>query len=451
MFIYFFNSLVVLFFMATVSVQACVFTPICPSMSGPQNILMQDYEHIAIATDLEPDDVLALKIIFQEANRLYDETGNYPIHLVIVGEGNVGIKKLRMQALLDYMNLPDGVVIRIEEGKATKDNIFPLDGQELFSSEELQKISFRDHSEYEGSEAMRHFLAEYDHPLIIQLKPAQELLSINPELSKKAAIFFYGSFNFRKTIWDESFQQRFPQLAQSKDQEKLQALLDHFERYYKKVGILESYGILGEESAVYSGYPWTDVIRNSIEDSQDDFMIMFKKLVNNWNRYLLYAELPSIKAHLNQLSQKLPEEALLEKVASDLDELIQEWNESLFIEMYAYSMPLMQEIKERYQSEELLTLIDEIERGIKFADKLKPGSGVQFTLSDVAVALALSDATSLLKATKVKIHINSYGYIDAVQVPYSNIIYYNRVDRDKLAQTLLEALSRIEAIFKSPI
>lgn len=144
----------------------------------PQNILMKDYQHVAIATDLEPDDVLALLIIFKEANKRYAETGKYPIDLVVVGEGNVDIKKMRMEALIHYMNLPNGIKVDVIKGKATRDNIFPLDGEELFDKNELNKLPFKEHSGEEGVKAISHFLADSNNPLIIQIKPAQELLSI---------------------------------------------------------------------------------------------------------------------------------------------------------------------------------------------------------------------------------------------------------------------------------
>lgn len=75
----------------------CAFSGLWGASSA--GISLREHQNIAIATDLEPDDVLALGIIFAEANRVYEQVGGkYPIDLVIVGEGNSGIKGGRICA-----------------------------------------------------------------------------------------------------------------------------------------------------------------------------------------------------------------------------------------------------------------------------------------------------------------------------------------------------------------
>lgn len=407
-----------------------------------QNILMKNYEHIAIATDLEPDDVLALWIIFKEANRQYAESGNYPIDLVIVGEGNVDVKKMRMEALLNYMNIPDGIVIDIVRGKSTSDNIFPYDGEEFFDKKELEKTPFKEHSEVEGMEAIGHFLAKSNHPLIIQLKPAQELLSIPSELTKHATILFYGSFNFRKTVKDEGFQKNENFTHLFNDVEKLEGLLKYFESHFKQIAILESYGILGPQASVYSGYQWTEGIRKKIEVSNDDFMMMFKKLVHNWNRYTLHAQLSKTKFYLHEIMGMLPlaKQNALQNLK--LEQIIEEWDENLFSEIYSEAISAIQQIRNEHQNAELMKLADKLERGLKLINQVKPSSGIQFTLSDIGVALALTDPFGCFKSSKVKINVNEYGFIETEDTSESNLWYYNRIDRDKFAQILQEALNQ---------
>lgn len=121
----------------------------------PYDFHLKNYNNVAIATDLEPDDVLALKIIFEEANRIFNENHrvNYPINLVIVGEGNTSIKRIRLETMIDnFFNIPEGVQIEIAEGKATANNNFPYDGLELFDYDQLKEIEFKD--EDKGAETL---------------------------------------------------------------------------------------------------------------------------------------------------------------------------------------------------------------------------------------------------------------------------------------------------------
>ena len=224
----------------------------------------------------------------------------------------------------------------------------------------------------------------------------------------------------------------------------MQALLDYFGNQFKEVGVVESYGILGEQSSVYSGYPWTDEIRKQIENSDDPFMIMFRRLVHNWNSYLLQAELPEIRMYLHEIIEMSPvdqQPSLLDSL-SKLDRISKDWDEKLFVEIYSATMPVMQQIQKMNPSPELTALIDQFERSMQFANKLKPGSGVQFTLSDVGVALTLSDEIDFFKTGQVKININKNGFIETVKTPGSNVLYYDRVDSDRFAQILQGTLKQ---------
>ena len=185
------------------------------AFAGP--FQLADYENVVITTDLEPDDVLALKIIFEEANRLYCTGHKYPIQMVIVGEGNSAIKKARMEKLLKaYFGAPVGV--QVKAGRSTLDKLFPYDGEEL--GEKFQcAIPQKD----EGSQALIQVVKDSKRPLIISLKPVQELvpLSFDKE-AKKADLLCYGSFNFRKALVDDEAMRPFHFSAEQSLQARLQ-------------------------------------------------------------------------------------------------------------------------------------------------------------------------------------------------------------------------------------
>lgn len=78
-----------------------------------------------------------------------------------------------------------------------------------------------------------------------------------------------------------------------------------------------------------------------------------------------------------------------------------------------------------------------LKRDLNFANKLKPSSGIQFTLSDVGVALATADKHAIFKASPSRIQVNSKGFLEAKPDASSNTFYFERVDRESFA-TLLE-------------
>jgi hypothetical protein len=243
-----------------------------------ETILLSDYEDVVIATDLEPDDVLALKLIFKEANRLYHQhpEKKYPIQLILVGEGNSSIKKLRMEALINgYFEVPESVQIEVKEAKSTSDNLFPYDGEELFNREQLLEHPYSQTGE--GTDSLIQFVERSQRPLIIQLKPVQELvaLSLYPALSRKTTVLLYGSFNLRKTLRDEEVIHSLNFTSDEPLSFQLEVLLQHFAQNFEKIGIIESYGVLGDQSSVYFKFPWTNPIAEHIQQSHDPFYPVF--------------------------------------------------------------------------------------------------------------------------------------------------------------------------------
>lgn len=404
---------------------------------------LSDYKNIAIATDLEPDDVLALKIIFQEANALYHKQpeNGYPIQLVIVGEGNSAIKKVRMEALLDhYFNVPDTVKVQVKAGQSTTDNPFPYDGRELFSKEILNQYPFPQTEE--GTDALIKFVKDSEQPLIIQLKPVQELvaLSFMSDLAQKTDVIFYGSFNFRKSLHDPSVVQYFDFASDQPLNTKLQALLDHLGQNFKKVEIIESYGVLGDQSSVYFKFPWSNPIAKHIEQSNDPFYLMFRVLVSNWNQYLLEAQLLDLMTSIDELKAIFPQkQTVLNHIHTQLQDLSDLWDEDKFTSLFDQMTKLMSDLLPT-NSTAGQRVLDQLNRDLNFANQIRPGAGIQFTLSDIIVALVLADNSNFFTATPVKIIVNERGFLQTSPESQSNVFYYNRKDHKDFVEILIPKL-----------
>lgn len=369
---------------------------------------LADYEHAAVTTDLEPDDVLALKILFDEAFRLHACGKSYPIRLVVVGEGNSAVKKIRMETLLkSYLAVPNGVAVPVKEGRSTMDNVFPFDGEELG----VKCVPFP-HKE-EGTEALVEFVRGASRPLIVQLKPVQEIaaLSFHKELAAKTEVICYGSFNLRKALHDEEVARHFRFTEQQGVPVRLQMLLDHFGKSFKKVGIVETFGVLGEQGAVYQCYPWTRPIAEKIEQAGDPFYAMLKILITNWNRYKLGAELKAI-------SDQFPGKREIFQKLSEV------WSDACF-----------QDLKKELGNK----IPEQLERSLNFIHKVRPGVGLQFTLSDVILVLALMDNS--FTASPVSLSVNELGFIQTKPDPKSNIFYYDRIDHCKFLEILMPKLA----------
>ncbi len=401
---------------------------------------LEDFSHTAIATDLEPDDVLAIKIIFEEASRLYMQNNldKYPIDLVVVGEGNSAIKRMRMEKMLsDYFSIPAGVKVKVVEGKSTFDNIFPLDGEELFNPIEL--IAYQENNGEEAIHVLKQFVQEAPNPFIIQLKPAQELfaLSLDPSLANKTTVLFYGSFNFRKTISDEDVLAHpyFESFRNSSYQLKLQKLLDQFTSTFLQMGIVESYGVLGDQSIVCDKYPWTQEIAQQIEISEDPFFASFRTLVVNWNHYLLVAELEYLKKTALSLNEKNKDDELNQIILAletNLDALINQWDTVLFAKTNTMISQLASQID--------ANILKKFETSMQFIELVNPDVGIEFTLSDVIVALVTSDHKQFFTPLPVHIEVNQNGYLESVEDEASNVFYYNRVDRQAFADLVLKSI-----------
>ena len=71
----------------------------------------------------------------------------------------------------------------------------------------------------------------------------------------------------------------------------------------------------------------------------------------------------------------------------------------------------------------------------EFYEKVNPCAGLQFTLSDVILALALIDPC--FTASPVKVNVNDKGFLQTACDPKSNVYYYDRKDYQKFVEILL--------------
>ena len=185
-------------------------------------------------------------------------------------------------------------------------------------------------------------------------------------------------------------------------------MLDHFGKSFNKVGIVETYGVLENQGSVFYQYAWTQPIIERINRANDPFYSMFKILVTNWNRYKLNKQL------------KETAELLGGRFQAQFLSLSSEWNQGLFAKLMAELACMRHE---------------ELERHLSFIEKVNPCAGLQFTLSDVILALALIDPC--FTASPVKVNVNDKGFLQTACDPKSNVYYYDRKDYQKFVEILL--------------
>jgi hypothetical protein len=305
--------------------------------------------------------------------------------------------------------------------------VFIYDGEELFPSEELAHAPYIDQSGEDATSALTDIIRSAHAPLIVQLKPAQELLSLDANLMRKTSVLFYGSFNFRKTASEHL---------------PLQSLLDYFSEHFAQVGVVESYGMLGDQSTVYHGHTWTHGISKYIEGSDQPFLSMFRKLVTNWNRYLLEDHLPDVRKAIVSLSELTRID--FEWELSTVDRLIAHWNLDLFLELKHKLLEAVTLLQASNPTDALTRAIERIQWVIKFTDLIKPESGLQFTLADVGLALALVDHTGVFSSRPVRFIVSNQGFLTPVDSPESSVFYYDRVEKEAFSRALLDQLRRME-------
>lgn len=154
-------------------------------MNFNKQVIAGEHDLIVVETDLEPDDVLALRIMADVLRAALK-------CVVVVGEGNLS-KRAMCEALLKEI----GVTAQVIEGQRSDKDFPPA----------LLRV-FRGHPQGEQSELspleegvnqllLTTRVRDSEAPLFICMKPPRELLSLPRDLQEKVTVICYGSFNFR--------------------------------------------------------------------------------------------------------------------------------------------------------------------------------------------------------------------------------------------------------------
>lgn len=409
-----------------------------PSRVSSKDFLMKNHRDIAISTDLEPDDVFAFLILFHEANEIYKATGKYPIDLIIVGEGNTAIKKMRMEKLIhDYFDVPPEVTIQVVEGRSSRSNIFTYDGEELFSRETLAAVPFPEQDQTaHAADVLKAWAEQAQSPMIIQLKPALELLSLPEDLAKKIDVLFYGSFNLRKTADDPLLlsDQELGFAHLSTPAAKLEWLMQLFSQRFNQLGIIETFGVLGDQASVAADFPWSHELGNLVATSDDPFIQMFRTLCEKWNRYTT----ERILADCLKITKKLPQSPLTTHLQTEFEALSQTFNQQQFAKVRETILS---------QSTQILATLDAaagrswntMVRKLDLGHKIN--QGVQFTLADILVAMAAtSRGSELFHTSPIQAKYDANGFLVPETDDHSNIAHYGRVSPEKIANWLVQHL-----------
>jgi hypothetical protein len=139
-------------------------------------------DSLLILTDFEPDDIIALALLFK----------NLPPNMccgVIVGEGGCD-KRDAVRALAAMYRAQ----VIIAEGRRS-DKAYPVEMLEAIPS-----VHNMHALPYMTATNLIEYVLTTQKPTIVALKPAWELYGLPQEMLARATLYMYGSFNFRATF-----------------------------------------------------------------------------------------------------------------------------------------------------------------------------------------------------------------------------------------------------------
>lgn len=233
--------------------------------------LLAKHETIVIATDLEPDDLVALVMLRKMTEKHKD------LRLIfLVGEGNSVIKEARM---LEYVKLlkfcDDRPKDQIQVIRGMSSDIdFSLDGQDVLTNEIIEVFRKRDNV-FTLDEMMDLALKiTNEQVLYISLKPPRELYSIWKIFSYvfgKITMIGYMSFNLRALLTAKENKDDDPQMIES------------FLKSFSKVLYYETF-IASNESSIDIGMKTTPQSIYAIFSPLSRFII---NLMIDWNNSTL--------------------------------------------------------------------------------------------------------------------------------------------------------------------
>lgn len=232
---------------------------------------------IWVETDLEPDDVLALKVLQRKTH----------ISNIVVGEGNSKIKVNRIKNYVKLLGLAS--CTRIIKGIGSK-KPFPMDGREFDLLDQHDKHTNSNikvfHHEQQYVKDIVEYINSNQTPTLIILKPFRELMKywkqIPTELIEKTTIWIYGSFNFRTLMNDKT---------NSTNTEQILNILHSFHRVY----LYESFFATGENNDINKlNMPKVYETFSSLKHI-DPFFNVFEQLMFNWNTHMLQSSWKTVK------------------------------------------------------------------------------------------------------------------------------------------------------------
>ncbi len=209
------------------------------------------FERICVLTDLEPDDILAIYLLFDNVSR-DTET------LFIVGEGNVAKDKMCFE-MCETLGLTNFTVL---QGNMSHKDYPPL-MLTLFDFSD-EKTLYRP-CEQATEESLSRF--DFSNSLVLGLKPFSELLDfVDAERLTTATFCFYGSFNLRCMLSKHSATD----------------IADFVNTAFEKTFVYESYFATGEEnSASAENFP---ALFEALENSPRLEPVL--KAIALWNEHI---------------------------------------------------------------------------------------------------------------------------------------------------------------------
>eukprot|EP00929_Paragymnodinium_shiwhaense_P030615 TRINITY_DN17316_c0_g1_i1.p1 TRINITY_DN17316_c0_g1~~TRINITY_DN17316_c0_g1_i1.p1 ORF type:complete len:432 (+),score=125.36 TRINITY_DN17316_c0_g1_i1:81-1376(+) len=152
-------------------------------------VLKGRYDAIYLSTDLEPDDIVAIRALAPKLKR-----AAVPL-FVVVGEGNVeGKVEMMADVLAAYGLLRPGT--KIVQGALSGER-YPPAALEAFKASRPSATAMASAVVKGDAAALSEaFLKEHRAPLAILLKPPHELANLSEEVLARTAAVAYGSFNF---------------------------------------------------------------------------------------------------------------------------------------------------------------------------------------------------------------------------------------------------------------
>lgn len=202
---------------------------------------------VLLLTDLEPDDVIALRML--KNSKMVDDKEL----LVVVGEGNKSKVQLAVN-VLEFYKFTNYTVL--EGVNSNKD--YPSSCLESYPVVQVNRTS---------KETVEQFLTRHTMPVILCLKPPYELLDLDSSLLKKCQLSIYGSFNLRSVIF------RF------KKENKTYDLASFLNNSFARVLLYESFYATGSNSLNKSLAP--DMF-NKLEKDEP-----FMTLMHGWNQFIV--------------------------------------------------------------------------------------------------------------------------------------------------------------------